>query len=473
MPVKKSSRLESILRVSLCALLFLIPLQTVWIYSQPVVNGFVWEFGTMKIYLTEIILWFSCILFLFWFWEKLHLYKKKKKITFSFTKDRAFTMAVGAFIVYCLISTLWAIHPELALQQALWVMAAGIVFFMLYLGPVPWHQASIWFIIGATTQGVLGIVQFFTQSVGSTKLMGMGVHHAWEGGSAVLLGESIGRWLRAYGTFPHPNILGGFLCLSLIISILFFSSVKRGKSVWDPLFRYTIIGIQLFALFVTFSKSAWIAFGLWVFSLIAFFLVYYTAKSHKVFAEKAEQFTNFSLFCVCGIVALVLFFQPLVASRFLGNAPHELRSVSERISGYAESLHIFSVAPLTGVGVGNYTVAAMIASPGAPGWQYQPVHNVILLVFAELGFLGATLALLILCYFLVYFFSRVPKKYPEYTLFFLLLCMPYGILLLFDHYLFSSYSGLIFGAVYFGLVGQYMEHVIHNLSTSTRKKLRK
>ena len=176
---------------------------------------------------------------------------------------------------------------------------------------------------------------------------------------------------------------------------------------------------------------------------------------------------------MCGIVALVLFFQPLVASRFLGNAPHELRSVSERISGYAESLHIFSAAPLTGVGVGNYTVAAMIMSPGAPGWQYQPVHNVILLVFAELGFLGATLALLILCYFLVYFFSRVPKKYPEYTLFFILLCVPYGVLLLFDHYLFSSYSGLVFGAIYFGLVGQYMEHVIHNLSTSTRKRSRK
>src|SRR5207245_8556183 len=36
-------------------------------------------------------------------------------------------------------------------------------------------------------------------------------------GASIVLLPIVGRWLRSYGRFPHPNILAGFLSLSLAV----------------------------------------------------------------------------------------------------------------------------------------------------------------------------------------------------------------------------------------------------------------
>jgi len=122
-------------------------------------------------------------------------------------------------------------------------------------------------------------------------------------------GEKI---IRAYGTFPHPNILGGFLIFTLLITIYLYLGHKKSilSSELDPmsptlssedidinisdvpynntnssksqgiefsLFWITIIFVQTTALFFTFSRTAWAGFLLSLFVITIFH--FYSRKS--------------------------------------------------------------------------------------------------------------------------------------------------------------------------------------------------
>jgi O-antigen ligase len=141
-------------------------------------------------------------------------------------------------------------------------------------------------------------------------------------------------------------------------------------------------------------------------------------------------------------IFLVLY-APVVKTRFAGVSYHEVQSTSERVSGYEEAMTLFRSRPILGVGAGNYTRAAYALHPDRPGWEYQPVHSVPLLMLVELGSLGVLLFLLMIVSFLrfqeVYARGRV-----QYIFLSVLVFLP---VLLLDHYLFSSYIGLLLVAI--------------------------
>ena len=118
--------------------------------------------------------------------------------------------------------------------------------------------------------------------------------------------------IRAYGTFPHPNILGGFLIFTLLITIYLYLEHKKSilSSELDPmsptlssedidinisevqynntdstksqdiefsLFWITVIFAQTTALFFTFSRTAWAGFLLSLFIITIFH--FYSRKS--------------------------------------------------------------------------------------------------------------------------------------------------------------------------------------------------
>jgi len=157
--------------------------------------------------------------------------------------------------------------------------------------------------------------------------------------------------------------------------------------------------------------------------------------------------------------------------------------VSERISGYHEAWKIFKKHPVLGVGAGNYTAAAYQLNPARPGWEYQPVHNVFILFVVEEGGVGFLLSLILLS---LVFKSKIPKrdvapsglyvqiskskqnpkskfqinckiqthlisrKFPYF-----LFLISYFPLFIFDHYLYSSYVGLMLVAIFFGLIARW------------------
>ncbi|OGH59793.1 MAG: hypothetical protein A2725_02130 [Candidatus Magasanikbacteria bacterium RIFCSPHIGHO2_01_FULL_33_34] len=414
--------IEKILKIFTGLMLFLLPWQTIFIYKETFLNGDKLQYGTLGFYATEGILFLTTIFFIIWF-------SKKKKINitnkFKFTKERIFLLALILFLIYALASRFWAINSDISGQNSLHLIEAVIFFLIILLGPLKFRESTIIFILGATIQSIFGIWQFLTQTTFAFKWLGLAEHSVIEAGTSIISSPEVGRWMRAYGAFPHPNIFGGYLVISLMLTGLTILKSKKNSF----LFINFLTTLQITALFFTFSRSAWIAFFVFFISVIFFI------RQHKKIELLEYVFVPILLFIILSII-----YFPLIQTRFSQNSVNEITSTTERVSGLKESLQIITKNPILGVGHGNYSLALFQLNNTRPGWEYQPVHNVFLLILAELGFLGLILNYIFIGLYLKCFDPNTSKKI-------LLLISPILFLLLFDHYLWSSYTGiLIFGA---------------------------
>ena len=453
--------LEKITKFLLKTLLFLLPWQTIFIAQENFLNGAKWQYGTLGFYATEIILWLAVLFFIGWFWKTKT--RGGAPTHFSFTKDRLFLpcttrvhghvplwymVFIILFVLYSLLSGTWAINSAVALEHSRHIMEAMILFIMLFIGPLNFKEAVLCLTSGAILQSFLGLWQFFTQSTFESKWFGLVAHPAWEAGSSIVASAEIGRWLRAYGSFAHPNIFGGYLAICLILLIYLSLKIHKITAL------YWLKFIFLFsALFFTFSRGAWIAFGAFLLAIFAYGIK--NIRQRRLPAGQAEtslwledkRTLSIPSYFLLLIIILGTINLPILQTRLFSSSGNEIISISERTTGIKEALQIIATHPLFGIGIGNYTLASYKLNPNLPGWEYQPVHNVFLLVLAELGLVGAIILFLI---FVTYINSLRDKIMPR---FYFLLGL-FGILMIFDHYLFSFYSGLMLSAVYLGLISR-------------------
>ena len=122
------------------------------------------------------------------------------------------------------LSMLWA--PDAMLAGYFFVkllLGAGVFFITRSLGEREVRTVVRILIAAAVIQSLLGIWQLVTQSTFASTLLGMSHYEVWQAGTSVLKNDT-GRWLRAYGSFPHPNILGGFLSAVLVMMIAGYGS---------------------------------------------------------------------------------------------------------------------------------------------------------------------------------------------------------------------------------------------------------
>ena len=262
---KTIDKIETALMAAQKLFLFTLPWQTIWIYREVFVGGVKMEYATLGFYATEILLWTAALLFIAWYWRvantppaplregRLSIYKLK------ITRDRVFVIACLSFISYLFISIAWSADKALALQQSLRIMEAFLLFFMFALGPLKFSEAVKWLALGAVLPSLLGIWQFFSQSTFAFKWLGLAEHIASNPGTSVVVGEEMGRWLRAYGPFSHPNVLGGYAVLVIVLMLLRELKVesRKYKVFW-------VIGCYLLisAAFFSFSRAAWLALSL-------------------------------------------------------------------------------------------------------------------------------------------------------------------------------------------------------------------
>jgi len=433
-------KLTKAINLLLGLFLFLLPWQTIWIYKEQFLNGAKWQYGTLGFYATEIILWACIVLLLIWFWKKKKIENPITK--FKFSKDRLFLLSLLLFILYSLLSAIWAFDADISSNHALHITEAIFVFLILFIGPIKFHDAMTWFVAGSIVQSLLGIFQFLTQWTFSFKWLGLVSHPVWEAGTSIISSAQAGRWLRAYGAFNHPNIFGGYLVISLIITTLLILN-KNGKNKLQFCILNSAFLIQIAALFLTFSRSAWI-------TLIIFFI----GISIYEIKNKNRQVLYLVSYTMILLAILSLIYSPIIKTRFSQNSINEVQSTTERLNGYQQSWKIFKQNIILGAGSGNYTVAAYNSNPSLPGWEYQPAHNVPLLILTELGLVGVFLILLILLLLIKLNTSKQSIKNNQSKTIYYLLITGYLLLLLFDHYLWSSYTGLILSALYLGIISR-------------------
>ena len=273
-------------------------------------------------------------------------------------------------------------------------------FFFLALGfsflqklSIQWKILGNYFIAAMIIQTIIAFLQIiFQKSIGLTFFGEPHLTNELLGVAKIELKDY--TFLRAYGTFAHPNILGFFALIAFILA----NHLK---------YKHIQI-IFLLTIFFTFSRAVWLALiilliGKWI-----------PISSH---AKKI-------LFYVIPIIIFASL--PILVSRISDTA-----SILERYEGILLNLEIF-MNNIFGVGIGNSTLlyekfSNFILFP----WEIQPVHNWYLLSFLEFGIIGASL--------LFYYFFQSWKNAKKWQKTILLSIFILGF---FDHYFLSSFQAI-------------------------------
>lgn len=290
------------------------------------------------------------------------------------------------------------------------------------------------------------------------------------------------KLLRAYGTFPHPNVLSAFLLLSLLSLYYFWMSPVRGcegpqsastsngmssEFSWREFFKgkiselkmarlFRFVGAEIFigagifliwlGLLFTFSRTAW-AIGI-LFSL--FWVGYFIFRR-----EYRRRAVKLAVILIATLALLVFSYNLFIFPRAQISTSEP--SVSYRLAYNDLGFKIIK-ENLLGVGMGNQVIYAvkqnLYAALGMPlVWQWQPVHNIYLLMAAELGVLGL---LVFLCFLALLIFNVIRNKnifaldvFSVTALFMLFALSLFGLS---DHFLWTLQPGRLMLWLVIGMV---------------------
>src|SRR3989338_9118191 len=247
-------------------------------------------------------------------------------------------------------------------------------------------------IISGFFQSIVAILQFISQKSLGLTILGESIFNAHDPGIAkIVINGDV--FIRSYGFFPHPNILGGFLALSLLITMVYplifkskmfhveqsdnIPNVPRGtiySSIAWLLTKCSTWNICYKSVMRVFSKMFHVEHLLIVWGIVMVMMIVF--------------FVNLKLFII----------QPFVERLFYIN------SIRGLFKGYL----------FEGLGIGQYVFDMQhFFTEKLLLWQLQPIHNVFLLIFSETGSVGIGLFL----WFLAFVFLRNSKNVPRGTFF--------------------------------------------------------
>ena len=341
------------------------------------------------------------------------------------------------FLGLCLlasISSLWSQDAGLSIYFSLHLWLVFGLFLSLRSRPAAWRAFALGSMAALFGQVALGFWEFAAQSSSFLAPLGLNwpgsLEPAQHAASVVQLVDGA-RWLRAYGSLPHPNILGG-LVFVFIVGLVTFYQVAQKRHFIIPV----LVGFGLVLLVLTFSRSAWL--GLAAFSLTM--VAHYRSFDRK----------RLLVLAVCAIISLGLVAIPLrtlIQTRSGGTQAVSTEDFSSRARLWLmqQSAGFIRERPLTGVGAGQGILE--LARRAANGYIIEPVHNVPLLVTSELGLPGG---LLFLGLSVAVIYATIRARRPEQILFSALV-VGLGVIAMFDHYLWTLAPGRVLLALVLGL----------------------
>jgi hypothetical protein len=329
-------------------------------------------------------------------------------------------LGIGALSIAAAVSALtalddvvaFAVAAHLALLALFAVAASDLV--LSGRATLFWKGLAV----AVIAQAALAAWQAITQSTAPAGALFNGWPREFGAGDSVAVVAvlpGVDRWLRAYGTFAHPNILGIFLAVALVML-----SLRADPSRLMRIAQVAgVIGLTL-----AFSRSAWLAL-----SLAAVTWVLTTQGWRGVPAWIGRQLRSRPL--LAALVAIGLLLAGGRATQL--DAFPEANSLSQRQAYDAAAWSL--VAQGRPVGAGNILIAEQ-RQGFAVG---EPAHNVFLITLAELGPIG-TLAWIVLLASIVSAVWRATDPAARGATLAVTVLIP---LLLLDHYLWTQPAGRI------------------------------
>ncbi len=348
------------------------------------------------------------------------------------SRDRRVCCLLVAILLISLVSARLASQSVPALAGVIDLTGASLAFVAMLDRRVKLRTVMLAFIFGLIIPVVVGLAQVVFGESGASSLLGLATRDADTLGDTVIMLADGTRVLRAYGTFPHPNIFGGYLAIGILTCL----SVSFGTIRWlTPRVYIGLLGWLGLGLLLTASRSA--VFGF----LLGGGLVWLTARMSRVMPRPLLALQPMLALVAIVLVLATSVMAPAVVTGLRGGGELEQRSLDERVEQYREFPSTLSGTTwLFGNGPRNYVFALAEAHPARSAWEYQPIHNAFLLLLSELGLLGiiAVLAWLVtLCRF-----SSIgwPKRESLFIQAMAITLLTIGV---FDHYLWSTWAGLV------------------------------
>lgn len=369
--------------------------------ARKILFGLDWTFNewvSFSVYLTDVLL-FGLVAY--WIlkggWKSLRASNKRDYLLLS-------------FILYCALTIFWSLNREVSVFYLIRIIEFSI--FFLYISKYVFKKIELSLIakalvIGGAIQSVIGLIQYLIQRDIGLRILGESVIGPYISGTAAFILENGDKVIRGYGLTPHSNIYSAYILLS-ISALLWLAS--RKKTDW---FLY-IAPLLVFGIGVGYSRTILLLFGI-------IFLIF-SIKSVKEINIRKPLLVIF----ISGLLFISWQFSE-IKSRVLISGDDEAVTMrgfynKEAISGGPEWL---------GVGIGNFVPWSIIQVPSLPNNLYQPVHNVFLLLYKEIGLVGLSLFIL----FIISLFIHSNNWY--FKTFFIFIVF----LMLFDHYLLTLQQG--------------------------------
>lgn len=331
-------------------------------------------------------------------------------------------LAAGIFMVF--ITTVFSKNISVSFYQCIKIIEFFLFGLYIVLTKPKFEHVVTAFSIAVLYSSVIALIQFIMQkSIGGPLwILGERTFFADTSGIAqfnlcVFTGNACRLILRPYATFPHPNVLGGFLAITLPYLFIFLTDMKKETSGKISALLCISIIFGVCALIVSFSRSAWFA-GLCGFV----FCIHTILVKHFFFYRKhLKKF-------IPGIVVFVLF----IGYFFIRNLMWT-ESVIVRNQLNMAAINIFLAHPFTGVGWGNFMTALPSYMSTRTIYFLQPVHSLYLLALSQIGLVGV----LYLSFCVVFFVTHVKRIVPVYGLSIVTILL-IGFV---DHYFFTLQQG--------------------------------
>jgi len=281
----------------------------------------------------------------------------------AFGRDMGYAGLAPNYALQLLLVTLFALVIACTAPKPRWILIVLIASMLLH--------------------GAIGGLQVAQQSSLGLEILGeFELNPAESGVSVIQSGEN--RWLRPYGFLPHPNVLAGIMIVGLLGSAVWIVE-GNGWRYWGAILGFHF---GLWMLLLSFSRSAWLGFGI----AILFALIFVLRKPN--FWRRIAPVIIGSL--ILGVIFMMLY-SPLLLSRVgVGNENTEMRSIADRIV-YTDVAHrAIAQSPIQGIGAGNFPWYASVYIFYNTEYDLRGnnVHNIYLGIWSDIGIVGLGLLLL-------------------------------------------------------------------------------
>jgi len=289
-------------------------------------------------------------------------------IIYFFKNERIVRFSVICFCLYLLMRSFLTPSPTLAFYYSLRIFQIGFLSYLLYtsIKNKLFNQIfRVSLLISAVCVTSLAIAQFLLDhSVGGLfYYVGERTFSSQTPGIAhvIINGDKI---LRPYASFPHPNVLAGFLvaAIAFVLSQLTFTEVKKKLKYSLPLL-FISCGV-----FLTFSRAATIS--------LLFIYVLWILKSKK-----------YTSVLIGGILAFFIYILTPAGNHLFSTVLTE-DAVVKRIFLLNAGITLFTKNIFIGIGPGHFLPSLSTLFPTLTLSFLQPVHSLFLLFLVELGIIG-------------------------------------------------------------------------------------